>query len=307
MAIRRFQCPDFSLRQLQYAVAVSESGGFGTAAILCGVSQPSLSAQVAKLESALGARLFERSGRGVTLTGAGERLLPAFREALSSASRVHTVSVALRDPYALPVRIAVIPTIAPYLLPSVVDRIAQHPGPTVHWLELQTHAAEHAVAIGQADAMVIADPPTDSGLAVRTLGWEPFMALVPQGSEGPNPVPMSWLQAQEVLLLEDGHCLREHAVSMCMLQVARESAFRATSLPTLVQMVSAGLGISVLPAMAVEMESARSRVEARAFTSGGIGRTLTMAWRRNHPVESVLEEVADHIERAVQGTVGGSA
>ena len=215
--MRRFQSPDFSLRQLQYAVAVLETGGFGTAATLCGVSQPSLSAQVAKLESALGVRLFERLGRGVMLTGAGERLLPVFREALASASRVQAVSVALQDPYAIPLRIAVIPTIAPYLLSRVVDRISQQPGPIVHWLEMQTHAAEHAVETGQADAMVIADPPTDAGLTVRTLGWEPFVAVVPRGSDGPNPVPVSWLQEQEVLLLEDGHCLREHALSTCML------------------------------------------------------------------------------------------
>lgn len=303
MAIDKFARLDFSLRQLQYAVAVAESGGFGTAAVLCGVSQPSLSAQVAKLEAALGVQLFERASRGVTLTGAGERMLPALGQVLAAAEQVRVSSIALRNPYAIPIRIAIIPTIAPYLLPSVVERLARTPGPTVHWLELQTHVAEEAVATGHADAMVIADPPRDSGLTAQVVGWEPFVAVVPQGLSGPNPVPMTWFQSQDVLLLEDGHCLRKHAMSLCMLRAARESPFCATSLPTLVQMVSSGLGVSVLPAMAVEMEGGRSRVAARPFASAGIGRTLTMAWRANHPVGAVLSELADCIESAVDGLV----
>lgn len=304
MSIQRFQCPDFSLRQLQYAVAVVDTGGFGSGAEVCGVSQPSLSAQVAKLEAVLGVRLFERGPRQVALTAAGQRLLPAFREALAAGTAVEVAAATLQDPYALPVRVAVIPTVAPYLLPAVVGSLLADPGPTVHWLELQTRTAEEALMSGATDALVIADPPLSPNLVVRTLGWEPFVACVPRSLDGPDPVPMAWLQSQAVLLLDDGHCLRDHAISLCMLADVRESAFRATSLPTLVQMVSAGMGVSVLPAMAVAMEASRAQIDVRPFASTGIGRTLRMAWRKNHPNGLVLEKVAGHIEAALCTVLG---
>lgn len=306
MSINRYQSPDFSLRQLQYAVAVADTGGFGTGAEVCGVSQPSLSAQVAKLESALGVQLFERGSRSVVLTVAGERLMRVFRDALTAGAAVEVAAATLRDPYAIPVRVAVIPTIAPYLLPSVVDALTPDRGPRVHWLELQTQRAEEALSNGSVDALIIADPPVDPSLVVHKLGWEPFVTAVSRGVEGPSPVTMEWLHSRDVLLLDDGHCLREHAVSLCMLPSARESPYRATSLPTLVQMVSAGMGVSVLPAMAVENECSRSRIEVRRFAGATVGRTLRMAWRAHHPLGEILAELAGVIETSFAEVVARS-
>lgn len=305
MAIDRFQCPDFTLRQLQYAIAIADTGGFGSAAEACGVSQPSLSAQVAKLEDTLGVRLFDRDTRVIRVTPAGERLLPVLRASLSAAMVVEVAAATLRDPYAIPVRVAVIPTIAPYLLPRAVEELAARPGPQVHWLELRTSAAEEAVAQGTADAMVIADPPRDSTLVVRTLGWEPLLAAVPPDADAPDPLPVAWLRARELLLLDDGHCLRDQVLSLCRLPAARQSPYRATSLPTLVQMVSAGLGVTVLPAMAVAVECARSRVVPLRFVEGDIGRTLHMAWRSDHPLAAVMGEVADRFECAIASLLAG--
>ncbi len=305
MAIEKFQAPRFSLRQLQYAVAVAETGGFGAAARLCGVSQPSLSTQLAKLEQALGVRLFDRDARGVRATSEAERLLEAFRGALAAGGAVEFAAATLLNPYAVPVRVAVIPTIAPYLLPTVVAHLnAQEPGPTVHWLELQTEAAEAALASGRADAIVIADPPTGAGLVVEELGWEPFVAAVGPGASVPDPVPLAWLASRTVLLLEDGHCLRDHAMSLCLLPGTQESPFRATSLSTLVQMVSAGLGVSVLPAMAVGTERSRSQIVARRLATDEAGRTLRMIWRRSCVSGDLLREIAASIRIGVSEVVG---
>lgn len=300
MSILRFQSPDFSLRQLQYVVAVAETGGFGSAAARCGVSQPSLSAQVAKLEEALGVRLFERDPRTVSPTTAGHRLLGPFRQALAAAAAVEVAAATLHDPYAVPVRVAVIPTVAPYLLPGVVDRLPSDPGPIVHWLELKTSDAEAALINRRVDAIVIADPPSLASLEVRLLGWERFVAVVPQGVETPVPVSLDWLRGREILLLEDGHCLRDHAVSLCGLPETQESPYRATSLATLVQMVSAGMGVSVLPQMAVAVEQGRSRTETHPFASPEIGRTLRMAWPRDHPSGPILEELSASIAAALR-------
>ncbi|MBX2801910.1 MAG: hydrogen peroxide-inducible genes activator [Myxococcales bacterium] len=300
MPMDSFSAPDFSLRQLQYAVAVAELGGFGAAAKACGVSQPSLSAQVAKLEATLDVRLFERDPRQVLLTPAGGHLLGLFRTTLSAGAAVEVAARTLQDPYAIPARIAVIPTVAPYLIPPAVEALrAAGAGPKVHWLELKTRVAEEALSNGKVDAMVTADPPACSGVVVRQLGWEPFWAILPPAMEHPQPVSLEWLSTQDVLLLEDGHCLRDQTISLCMLPEAQESPFRTTSLPTLVQMVASGLGVSVLPAIAVATERERAQVTVRPFSTAGIGRTLRMAWREQAPLESMLVEIEGVLRRAL--------
>ena len=301
MAIDHFQSPAFSLRQLQYAVAVVETGGFGAAATLCGVSQPSLSAQVAKLESVLETQLFVRGGKGVRLSPAGERLIPTFREALAASAAVEIAVTSLRDPYAIPIRIAVIPTVAPYLLPAVTRSLADVEGPQVHWLELQTHEAEAALAKGRADAILIADPPQEAGLDDHVLGWEPFVVAMPSGTEVPEAVPVNWLHAQQVLLLEQGHCLRDQTLSLCALPRGQHSPFRATSLGTMVQMVAAGFGVSVLPSMAVGVEAARADMTIRPFAEDGIGRTLRLVAPRGHPRAALLDDLVVKLRHAMAG------
>ncbi len=274
-----YRNPAFTLRQLQYAVAIAEAGSFGAAAERCGVSQPSMSAQVAKLEDTLDVRLFERHPRGVRTTPAGALLLDRMRAVLREATSLRVTAHTVRDPWALPLRVGVIPTVAPYLLPALTTALRERlPRAKIHWLELQTAICEGRLDAGELDAALIADPPTLPSLEAVELGWEPFFALLPASHPQRDPITVDALLREELMLLEEGHCLRDHALAFC--QPARESPFRATSLSTLVQMVAAGLGVSVLPRTAVEVEEARASVRAVPFADPAIGRRLYLLTRR---------------------------
>ncbi len=283
----------FSLRQLQYALAVRETGGFGRAAERCGVAQPSLSAQVAKLEDSLGVQLFERHARKVLVTEAGGRLLDEMAAVLAAAVQVQELADVEADPYAHTLRVGVIPTVAPYLLPGAARALAgQAPKLRVHWLELQTAVCEAQLAAGEIDAMLIADPPTQPSVDHLKLGWEPFVAVVPEAHDLHGRVDLDALVEHELLLLEDGHCLRDHTLAVCSERGVRESAYRATSLVTLVQMVGAGLGVSVLPRSAVAVEASRAPVRALPFRDHGVGRTLRLGWRARSPHTRLIRELA---------------
>lgn len=287
-----------TLRQLQYAVAVMETGGFGRAAQQCSVSQPSLSAQVAKLEEQLGVRLFERHGRGVHLTAMGRALIPQMRSVIVDAHALEAKAAALSDPYAAVLRVGVIPTVAPYLIPGVVDGLRRRGRIRVHWLELQTGVCEGDLANGDIDAMIIADPPTVAGVHHQALGWEPFMVVTPLREPTSGPMTLQRLAELELMLLEDGHCLRDQTMSLCMQPGAAESSYRATSLPTLVQMVASGLGVTVIPAMAVPVEAQRARVRVMPLAQKDVGRTLYLAWRIRSPHLDLLHELAGVVTTA---------
>lgn len=300
MTIDRFHNLPFTLRQLQYTVAVAETGGFGRAAEAAAVSQPSLSAQVAKLEEGLGVQLFERHARGVHLTRAGEALLPSLQAVLQAAQEARGVAQTQADPSSLTLRLAVIPTIAPYLLPPAVEGLRARQGsPRIHWVELQTSVAEAELGAGHLDAALMTDPPTLPSVDHVELGWEPFLLVAPEDSPLRGPVTLAQVAEHEVLLLEDGHCLRDHTMKLCMLPGARESEFRATSLPTLVQMVASGLGVSVLPASAVPVEAHRARVRVLPFLDPEVGRTQRLCWRARSPHTSQLRALAGVLRQAL--------
>jgi LysR family transcriptional regulator, hydrogen peroxide-inducible genes activator len=300
------QALSFSLRQIQYAVAVAESGGFGRAASACAVAQPSLSAQIAKLEDALGVELFERHSRPVHPTPAGRRLLPGMRALLAQARAVDLAAQALVSPAAITLRVGVIPTVAPYLLPRLVDELScRDDVPRIHWIELQTAKAEHALSSGDLDAAIIADPPARPDLEHRDVGWEEFLLAVPEGSALESPVDVVTLRDQNVLLLDDGHCLRDQTMALCRLPGASESPYRATSLPTLVQMVAAGLGVTVLPRSADAVEVTRGRLRALEFRDPPPGRTLRLLWRRTAGDTDLLQALGDAIHGVMDGLERG--
>jgi len=302
---KRFRSFDFSLRQVQYAVAVAEVGAFGEAAARCGVSQPSLSAQVAKLEDVWGVQLFERNPRGVLVTPAGRALLGWARALLDAGLDLDGQVQALGEPWAVPLSVGVIPTVAPYLLPEAVTELAlRQPGGQVHWRELQTARCEDALAAGELDAIVIADASTQAGTADHVLGFEPFVAVVPASHPLQGPVTVAQLSSESVLLLDDGHCLRDHTMALCLEPGVSTSPYRATSLPTLVQMVSAGLGVSVLPSSAVAVEVARADVRIVPFTTEArAGRVLRVVWRertaRQREIDVLTRCFAVAMERAL--------
>lgn len=296
-----FRNPDFSLRQLQYALAIEQEGSFGKAARACGVSQPSLSAQVAKLEEALGVQLFDRQPRSTLPTADGKLLLDRMRGLLGDLKALEQHAQELRDPWGTPLRVGVIPTIAPYLLPRVVPRLATGPHPLrIHWVELQTAACERSLAEHELDAIVIADPSTRAGTESLELGWEDFHLLLPLDHPFQGPATSCDLTRFELLLLEEGHCLRDHTLEVCTLDRVRESPFRATSLPTLTQMVAQGLGCSVLPTSAVRLETSRAPVRTLPLQDGKAGRMLRLIWRAQSPRLEPILGLGEHLRSALQ-------
>lgn len=290
-----FRSHPFSLRQVQYAVAVSESGGFGRAARLCGVSQPSLSAQVSKLEEMLGIQLFERHARSVLLTAQGEALMPGLHALLQSADQVEQHAKILCGNAALVLRVGVIPSVAPYLLPQRAPALRALSF-AVHWLELQTHECERALAAGELDAILIADPPSSPSLSCAELGFEPFRLLVPVDHPLRGSVTSTAVQSGELLLLEDGHCLRDQTLELCMIQDSQRSPYRATSLATVVQMVAAGMGVTVIPESAVETETRSRQLRALPFVGESVGRRLRLIWRSRSPCQGELRDLADLLQ-----------
>lgn len=284
-----------TLRQVQYLVAVAQTGGFGAAALACGVSQPSLSSQVAKIEDALGVAVFERSSRSVRLTREGRELLPILQRMLAAADELVDQARTLVDPELATLRIGVIPTVAPYLLPAAVRALRERfPKLTIHWIEAQTANVEAALAQAELDAGIIADPPTDPAFTSLELGADRFFLLVPDTRKPTRRrhAKLADLAGEEVLLLADGHCLRDHALELCVREGAVESPFRATSLSTLVQMVGAGLGVTLLPSSAVEVEASRAPVRAVPFAEPAPRRMLRLVWPERSRRGALLERVA---------------
>jgi LysR family hydrogen peroxide-inducible transcriptional activator len=288
--------PPFSLRQLQYAVALADTLSFRRAAATCGVSQPSLSAQLGALESALGARLFERDRRRVLLTPAGEALVARARRILTDVDDLTDAGRRLVDPLAGTLRIGVIPTISPYLLPELVPALRrQHEGLTVRWTEDKTEVLVGALVEGRLDAAVLALEADLGDLAREPLGRDRFLLAAPRGhalARRASPVTAAELASERVLLLDDGHCLRDQALAVCGNARAEELGFRATSLSTLAQMVAAGAGVTLLPELAAPSESRRAALVVRPLADPSAFRTIGLVWRPASPLARGLRTLA---------------
>jgi LysR family hydrogen peroxide-inducible transcriptional activator len=299
--------PPFTLRQLQYAVALADTLSFRRAAEACGVSQPSLSAQLGELEAALGARLFERDRRRVLLTTAGEALVARARRVLTDAEDLADASRRLGDPLAGTLRIGVIPTISSYLLPDLVRALRHdHARLTVRWTEDKTETLVAALQDGALDAAVVALEADLGDLAREPIGRDPFLLAAPRGhalTRGAAPVPSAALAGERVLLLDDGHCLRDQALAVCGSARAEELGFRATSLSTLAQMVAAGAGVTLLPALAVPTESRRAALVVRPLADRAAFRTIGLVWRPSSPLALALRAIAATMREAYPGEV----
>lgn len=291
-----------TLRQLQYVAAVAETRSFRRAAEACHVSQPSLSAQVAEAERGLGVLLFERSRRRVLVTAAGEALLERARLVLHAADELVEAAARRADPLKGELRMGILPTVAPYLLPRVVPALRRRlPELLVIWEEDRTPALVRRVSQGELEGALLAREADLGDLVQVELGRDPFLLVAPPGhplARGAGSVEPRALRGERVLLLDDGHCLRDQALEVCERARAEELGFRATSLPTLVQMVASGAGVTLLPRMAVETEVARAGLRARPFAAPSPGRTLVLAYRRGAAAEPALRAVAEAIAGA---------
>lgn len=302
----------FSLRQLQYVVAVADKLSFRKAAESCHVSQPSLSAQLAQLEEALGVRLFERDRRRVLLTSAGAQLVERARRLLVDADQLVDAAKRAGDALAGTLNFGVIPTIAPYLLPSVTPAVrAKYPRLTLFWTEDKTEVLVRSLEAGTLDAAVLAlEAPLGGNIESETIARDPFVLVTsadhPLGAKQ-KPVSAADLRDEDVLLLDEGHCFREQALSFCESARAHELEFRATSLPTLVQMVAGGAGVTLLPKLALATELARSDLRVRTFSDPAPNRTLALVWRKLSPLQPALRQLAGTLREAYPDPAGVKA
>jgi LysR family hydrogen peroxide-inducible transcriptional activator len=289
----------FTLRQLQYVVAVAETRHFRRAAERCAVVQPSLSAQVAALETALGVRIFERGRGGVLVTPAGEALVEKARQILRDAEDLAREACRFQDPLNGPLRLGVIPTVGPYLLPRLVPALREaYPSLVPLWTEERTQVLVKAVGEGRLDGAILAKEADLENLDMAPLGTDPFLVALPRehplaGSRG--PLALEALAGEPMLLLDDGHCLRTQVIQACADARVEERGYRATSLATLVQMVASGAGITLLPQVALETETHRAPVVVRPFRRPAPYRTLVLAWRRNGRLAPVFREMAEKL------------
>jgi len=297
--------PAFSLRQLQYAVAVADLLSFRKAAERCHVSQPSLSAQLAQLEDALGTRLFERDRRKVLLTNAGHGLVERARAVLRDIDDLADLARRSSDPLVGTLRIGVIPTISPYLVPRVRRALRRaYPRLSVLWVEEKTKTLVEQLEGGDLDAALVALEADIGDVEHEFVGFDPFVLASPAGyplGEKSAPAKPSELRRERVLLLDDGHCFREQALAVCSSVDANELEFRATSLPTLAQMVADGAGVTLLPQLSVPTEVKRAEISVRSFAEPSPGRTLALIWRKRSPLAGALRQIAKTARDASTG------
>lgn len=300
----------FSLRQLQYVVAVADALSFRKAAELCHVSQPSLSAQLAQLEDALGVQLFERDRRRVLPTRAGTEVVDRARRLLLDADDLGAAARRATEPLDGTLRIGVIPTVSPYLLPSVTPALrSTFPKLVAVWVEDKTQNLVQGLGEGTLDAALLALEAELGDVEHEIVATDPFLlATRPDDplAAKTTGVERSELRDVDVLLLDDGHCLREQALAYCSRTKVRELEFRATSLSTLSQMVAGGLGVTFLPELAVPTEAQRAGLSVRAFASPAPARTLALVWRRRSPISEALRRLAVAIREAYPGGAGAA-
>ena len=294
---------ELKLKDLRYLVAVAELRHFGRAAARCFVSQPTLSAQLKKLEQSLGLQLIERAPNNVSLTAAGEQIVARARRIIEASDEVVALARTQRDPLAGPLRLALLPTIGPYLLPRVAPAIRRAlPRLELRLYEYQTAPMLERLRGGELDVGILALPVELNGLEVRELYREAFMVALPERHPlaAHDTLRAADLKGETLLLLEDGHCLRDQALEVCSRVGVREPQdFRATSLETLRQMVATGAGVTLLPELAVRgaYRSARG-VALRPFARPAPVRHVGAVWRktsaRRAAIDALGKLIAEH-------------
>jgi LysR family transcriptional regulator, hydrogen peroxide-inducible genes activator len=293
---------NLTLRQLRYFEALALHGHFGHAAGACAISQPALSMQIKELEELLGTALFERGARQVQLTSFGKEFAVRARDILRSVDELANLAQAARDRLVGRLRIGVIPTVAPYLLPTIIGNLTRlHEGLDIHVRETVTPKLIQELADGRLDTAIVALPVSEPSFTEVALFTEDFV-LVRPGEDAGSPVPdREMLREMKLLLLEEGHCFRDQALAFCNLKsVLTRELLDGSSLSTLVQMVGAGIGITLIPEMAVAMETRMASVSVARFKSPQPSRTVGMIWRRTSPLVAQLLQISEVVRGSAE-------
>lgn len=293
---------NITLKQLRYFDALTRHEHFGRAAEACSISQPALSMQIKELEEDLGVVLVERGAREFRLTRFGEEAAVRIRDILRSVTELGDLARASQDQLVGRMRIGVIPTIAPYLLPTVVASLNRaHPDLEIHVRETVTPKLLEELSAGRLDTAIVALPVSEPSFTEVSLFSERFV-LVRPGADNGAPVPTGEsLREMRVLLLEEGHCFRDQALSFCNLPSAQpRELLDASSLSTLVQMVSAGIGVTLIPEMAVPVETRSAHVSVAQFGDPQPSRTIGMIWRKTSPLARQLSQISEVVTQAAR-------
>lgn len=291
---------DITLRQLRYFEALARQGHFGRAADICAVSQPALSVQIKDLEETLGTPLFERRPKQVELTAFGRDFAPRVRAILQSVEELDDMARAAREGFLGRLRLGIIPTIAPYLLPNLIAELSEvYPDLDVHIRETLTERLIEELSAGQIDAAIVALPISEAAFEELPL-FEEELVLVRPADQGGEPTPgKEALREMRLLLLEEGHCFRDQALSFCDLRTDfPRKGLDGSSLSTLVQMVGAGIGVTLIPEMAVPVEARSAKVAVGRFETPVPKRTVGMVWRRTSPLGPQLSELSEIVCRS---------
>lgn len=292
----------YTLRQLEYAVAVAETGGFRKAAERCHVSQPALSAQLAQLEDVIGVRLFERDRRRVLVTPAGRELLARAKRILTEAADLQALARSCEDPFRGEMRIGVIPTIAPYLLAEITPALQERfPELQLLWSEEKTSTLVTMLEEGTLDAAVLALETDIGDVEHAEIAKDPFVLAAAKShplGKARSKMPVAKLSQNCVYLLEDGHCFREQVVDLCSKVGSEEAGFRATSLATLVQLVASTGGLTLLPSLALGIENRHEQLKIRPLSSPIPYRTIALVWRPSTPFRDALKLLAETMRAA---------
>jgi LysR family hydrogen peroxide-inducible transcriptional activator len=292
-----------NLQELRYLVAVAEHRHFGRAAEACNVSQPTLSSQIRKLETELGVTLLERTNKRVHITPVGSQILPHAQSALAEAGQMEAVARAARDPLIGPLKLGVIPTLAPYLMPMLLKPLRQaYPGLTIELWEDQTRALIDGLRNHRLDAALLATAPDAPEITEIALFDEPLLAALPLDHPLARSLNVTEESlAEEMLVLADGHCLANHALAACGKPAPRntfQSSMQAATLETLVNLVAAGYGATLIPALAAG--SLGQRGIALRPLAGRSSRTIRLASRPGFPRPQALRALEKVIRRAIR-------
>ncbi|MEM6439103.1 MAG: LysR substrate-binding domain-containing protein [Pseudomonadota bacterium] len=289
-----------TLKHMRYFAALATHGHFGRAAAACAISQPALSLQIKELESLLGGPLVERAAREIRLTALGEDFLVGARDILVRVEDLQGLRRSSAGPPSGRLRIGVIPTVAPYLLPSIVTALsARFPEVEPQPRESITRSLIEDILASRLDVAVVALPVSEPALREFALFEEDFLLVRPAGeSVAPAPRP-DQMQSLRLLLLEEGHCFREQALSFCGLSGAKpRHIMEGSSLSTLVHMVGAGIGVTLIPEMALPFETRSADVSVARFDGEPPSRTIGMIWRKTNPLSQQLMQIGAVVRRA---------
>lgn len=288
-----------TLKQLRYVDALARHGHFGRAAETCAITQPAMSMQIKELEANLGVTLFERGAREVRPTGFGEDFVTRARDILRDVDGLQDLARAAGSNLVGRLRIGVIPTIAPYLLPRIMAALSGT-ALDIHLRETMTATLLAELREGRLDTAIMALPAGEPELAEVALFEEEFVLVRPAKDAG-LPVPnREDLREMRLLLLEEGHCFRDQALSFCNLRPNAREVMDGSSLSTLVQMVSAGIGVTLIPEMALPVETRSAEVTVSRFARPAPTRAVGMIWRRSNPLATQLSEIAAIVRDAAE-------